>query len=280
MVMVFGLIGGIVAILIALIFRHAAFVLFILILWWSFGWLTADPVRDQNTVEANRYEEQQIKAEKQKVTLAQVEVVFEKQGDREVHATVVNGSSARISNIALRCSYARPDKDDPWRLTTPVAGTGVLLPGEQKRLSFWLMGAASDAYPHSFECEPVIHMDQSDLMRNKLLKPKTQDDLRLLSTNVRVGARLGKINLDYAPIIAKGSITNNGKTDISYLSLWCSSLMNELGRVETIYGGTSIYVAPGETKWFEFVVGKVKVENPKFGVRDVSCEVLKIHDSR
>jgi hypothetical protein len=277
MVMVFGLIGGIVAILIALIFRHAAFVLFILILWWSFGWLTADPVRDQNTVEANRYEEQQIKAEKQKVTLAQVEVVFEKQGDREVHATVVNGSSARISNIALRCSYARPDKDDPWRLTTPVAGTGVLLPGEQKRFLLWLMGAASDAYPESFECEPIFHMDQGDLMRNKLLKPKTQDDKLLVSTNVQVDARLGKIKLDYAPIIASGSITNKGQTDITRLDLSCSSLMNVYGRVETIYGGVSVYVAPGETKSFDFVINKIKVENPKFGVQDTSCQVLRIH---
>jgi hypothetical protein len=278
--MIFGLIGGVVAVLVGFIFRHAGIVLLILVIWWSYGWLTADPVRDQNTVEVRRHEERQVKAEERKVTLAQVEVTFEKQGEHVVHATVINGSSAaRISNIALRCSYARPDEDDPWRLTTPVAGTGVLLPGEQKRFSFWLMGAASDAHPNSFECEPVFSMDQSDLMRSKLLKPKTQDDLRLASTNVQMDARLGKIKLDYAPIIAKGSITNNGETDINYLSLSCSSLMNELGRVETIYGGTSIYVGPGETKSFDFVVGTMHVESPQFGIRDTSCQVLKIHNN-
>jgi hypothetical protein len=273
------IVGGIVAVLVGLIFRHAGIVLLILVVWWSYGWLTADPIRDQNTVEVRRYEERQVKAEEQKVTLAQVVVIFENQGDHEVHATVVNGSSARISNIALRCSYARPDEDELWRLKTPVAGTGALLPGQQKRFSFWLMGAASDAYPNSFECEPVFYMDQSDLMRNGLLKPKTQDDLRLATANVQVGARLGKFKLDYAPIIASGSITNNGKADVSYLSLSWSSLMNEFGRVETIYGGTSIFVAPGEAKSFDFVVGTMHVENPKFGIRDVSCEVLKVHGS-
>jgi hypothetical protein len=279
MLIIFGLAGGFIAVLVGLIFRHAGIVLLILVVWWSYGWLTADPIRDQNTVEVRRYEERQVKAEEQKVTLAQVEVTFEKQGDHEVHATVVNGSSARISNIALRCSYARPDEDELWRLKTPVAGTGTLLPGQQRRFSFWLMGAASDAYPNSFECEPVFYMDQSDLMRNGLLKPKTQDDLRLATTNVQVGARLGKTSLDYAPIIATGSITNNGETDVSYVSLSCSSLMNELGRVETIYGGTSIYVGPGETKSFDFVVGKMHVESQQFGIRDISCQVLKIHNN-
>jgi hypothetical protein len=276
--MIFGLIGGVVAVLVGFIFRHAGIVLLILVIWWSYGWLTADPVRDQNTVEVRRHEERQVKAEERKVTLAQVEVTFEKQGEHFVHATVINGSSAaRISNIALRCSYARPDEEDPWRLTTPIAGTGVLQPGEQKRFSFWLMGAASDAYPESFECEPTFYMDQSDLMRSKLLKPKTQDDKLLVSTNVQVDARLGKIKLDYAPIIASGSITNKGQTDITRLDLSCSSLMNVYGRVETIYGGVSVYVAPGETKSFDFVINKIKVENPKFGVQDTSCQVLRIH---
>jgi hypothetical protein len=276
MAIVFSLIGGIVAVLIALIFRHAGIVLLALVVWWVYGWFTADPVRDRNTVEVRQYEERQVKAEEQKVTLTQVEVVFEKQGVREVHATVENGASARISDIALRCSYERPNEDDPWRLTTPVAGTGVLQPGERKRFSFWLRDAASDAKLNSFDCEPVFYMNQSDLMRNRLLKPKTLDDMRLVSTDVQVNARLGSIKLDYAPIIAKGSITNNGKTDITRLDLTCSSLMNELGRVETIYGGTSIYVALGETKSFDFVVGKIKIENPNFGIRDTSCQVLNV----
>jgi hypothetical protein len=277
MALFFGLTGGILAVVIALIFRHAGIVLFILAVWWGYSWLSADPVRDHNTVEMRRYEERQVKAEEQKVTLAQVEVVFQKQGDHEVHATVVNGSSARISNIALRCSYARPDEEDPSRLTTPVVSTGVLQPGEEKRFLFWLRDAASDAYPDSFECEPVFYMDQSDLMRSKLVKPKTQDDKLLVSTDVRVIARLGKEKLDYVPIIASGSITNNGKVDITRLDLSCSSLMNVYGRVETVYGGVAIFVGPGETKSFDFVVKKIKVENPKFGIRDVSCEVLKVH---
>lgn len=274
---IFGLIGGAAAVLIGLMFGHAGIVLLIFLIWWGYGWLTADPVRDRNTVAVRQYEERQVKAEEQKVTLTQVEVVFEKQGDHEVHATVVNGSSARISNIALRCSYARPDEEDPWRLTTPVAGTGVLQSGEQKRFSFWLMGAASDAYPDSFECEPVFYMDHSDLMRNKLVKPKTQDDKLLVSTDVQVNARLGKEKYDYVPIIASGSITNHGQTDVTRLDLSCLSLTNAYGRVETIYGGVAVYVAPGETKSFDFVVKKIKVENPKFGIRDVSCEVLKVH---
>jgi hypothetical protein len=280
MAIIFGLIGGIVAVLVALVFRHAGIVLLILVVWWSYERLTDDPVRDQNTVEVRQHEERQVKAEEQKVTLTQVEVVFEKQGDHEVHATVVNGSSARISNIALRCSYARPDEDDPWRLTTPMAGTGVLQPGEQKRFSFWLMGAASDAYPNSFECEPVFHIDPSDLMRNKLVMPKTLDDQLLARSDIQIEARLGQIRQEYAPILARGSITNKSQADISYLSLSCSALMNELGRVETIYGGTAIYVAPGEIKPFDFPVGKMHVENPRFGIRDLSCRVLSVSNSR
>jgi hypothetical protein len=278
MVIAFSLIVGIVAVVIALIFRHAAFVLFILAVWWTYSWLSADPVRDRNTVEVRQSEEQQIETQRAKVALTGVQVVFEKQGSREIHAMVVNGSRARISDISLRCSYERPDEDDPWRLTTPVAGTGVLQPGEQKRLTFWLRDAASDANPDTFDCEPVFYMDQSDLMRSNLLKPKTQDDRLLVSTDVRVSARLGKEKYDYVPIIASGSITNNSQTDIPRLDLSCSSVMNVYGRVETIFGGVSVYVTPGDSKLFDFVVGKMHVENPKFGIQDTSCQGLNVNN--
>jgi hypothetical protein len=277
---IFGIVGGIVAVLVGVMFHHARLVLFALMIWWVYGWFTADPVRDHNEVEVRQEERFQVDAQKALVTLSQVEVAFEAYGNREVKGTVTNGSVARISQVALRCSYERPDEEDPWRLTTPVAMTGVIMPGQSQRLSFWLRGAASDAIVSTFDCKPSVYLDQSDLMRTGLVKPKTQDDKRIADSDIRVEARLGQIKQEYAPILARGSITNNGKSDIGYLSLSCSALMNDLGRVETIYGGTAIYVAPGETKPFDFPVGKMHVEDPRFGIQDVSCQVLRTRSNR
>jgi hypothetical protein len=117
-------------------------------------------------------------------------------------------------------------------------------------------------------------------MRSGLVHPKTLDDQLLARSDIQVEARLGQERRQYAPILARGSIKNKGKADIGYLSLSCSALMNDLGRVETIYGGTAIYVTPGETKSFDFPVGKMRVENPRFGIRDVACRVLTVHNSR
>jgi hypothetical protein len=274
---VFGLIGGTVAVVIGLIFRHAGIVLSALLIWWGYSWLTADPVREQYQVELRREEYERIKYQKRRVTVSQVKVQFETYGDREVTATIFNGSVARISDVSLKCSYRRPDEDDPWRLTTPIGTTSAIAPGESKRLSFWLRDAASDAIAATFECEPSVRMDQADLMRRGIVRPKTSDDELLARSDVQVEGRLGQERRQYAPILARGSITNNSKVDIGYLSLSCSGLMNELGRVETIRGGTSIYLAPGETKTFDFPVGNMRVENPRFGIQEVSCHVLKVH---
>ncbi|QRM28350.1 hypothetical protein [Microvirga sp. VF16] len=276
----FGVIGGVIAVLLSLLFRHVGFVLFALLAWWLYGWLTTDPIREQHEIELRRDEYERIKDQKRRITASQVQVRFEKYEVREVTATISNGSVARISNVAFKCTYARPDENEPWRLTTPVGTTSVIHPGESKRLSFWLRDAASDAIPSTFECEPSVRMNQADLMRSGLVHPKTPDDLLLARSAIQVETRLGQIRREYAPILARGSITNNSNADIGYLSLSCSALMNELGRVETIYGGTAIHVAPGETKSFDFPVGKMHVENPMFGIRDVSCGVLKVHDSR
>lgn len=276
---VFGLIGGTVAVVIGLIFRHAGIVLSALLIWWGYSWLTADPVREQYQVELRRDEYERIKDQERRVTASQVQVKFERFGDREVTTTIFNGSVARVSDVSLKCSYRRPDEEESWRLTTPVGTTSVIAPGERKRLSFWLRDAASDAIATTFECEPSVWMDQADIMRTGLVRPKTLDDQLLAQSDIQVEARLGQERRQYAPILARGSITNNSKADIGYLSLSCSALMNDLGRVETIHGGTAIYVAPGKTKTFDFPVGKVRVEDPEFGIRDISCQVLKIHDN-
>jgi hypothetical protein len=221
-------------------------VLFILLIWWGYGWLTADPVREQHQVELRREEYERVKIQERRVTVSQVQVSFEKHGAREITARVSNGSVARISDVALKCSYHRPDEDHLWRLTTPVGTTSVIAPGESKRLSFWLRDAASDAIATTFECEPSVWMDQADILRTGLVGPKTLDDQLLARSDIRVEARLGQERRQYAPILARGSITNDSKADIGYLSLSCSAFMNELGRMEIIHGGTAIYAAPGE----------------------------------
>jgi hypothetical protein len=277
MSMIFGLIGGAVAVLIGLIFRHAGIVLFILLVWWGYGRFTAEPIREKHQVELRHGEYEQVRDQERRITASQVQVRFEKYGDREVWATIFNGSVARISDVSLKCSYRRPDEDDPWRLTTPIGTTSIIAPGESKRLSFWLRDAASDAIATTFECEPSVWLDQTDIIRAGLVRPKTLEDQLLARSDIQVEARLGQERQQYAPILARGSITNKGKAEISYLSLSCSALMNDLGRVETIHGGTAIYVAPGETKPFDFPVGKMHVENPRFGIRDAACQVLKLH---
>jgi hypothetical protein len=274
---VFSLIGGTVAVVVGLIFRHAGLVLSALLIWWGYSWLTAAPVRKQYQVELRNQEYDLVKDQERRVTASQMEIRFERYGDREVWATIFNGSVARISDVALKCSYRRPDEDDPWRLTTPIGTTSAIAPGERKRLSFWLPDAASDAIAATFECEPSVRMDQADLMRRGIVRPKAPDDELLARSDVQVEGRVGQERRQYAPILARGSITNNSKVDIGYLSLSCSALMNELGRVETIRGSTAIYVAPWETTPFDFSVGNMHVENPRFGIRDVSCHVLKVH---
>src|SRR3712207_8778491 len=55
----------------------------------------------------------------------------------------------------------------------------------------------------------------------------------LFRSDIRITAHLGPMKLTYAPIIAEGQITNASKESVTYLSLTCSGLMNELGRVES-----------------------------------------------
>jgi hypothetical protein len=276
---VFGMIGGTVAVVVGLIFRHAGLALSALLIWWGYSWLTADPIGEQHRIQLRRDEYDRLTSQERRVTASQVEVRFEKYGDREITATIFNGSAAHISDVALKCSYHRPDEDEPWRLTTPVGTTSVIQPGESKRLSFWLRDAASDAIATTFKCEPSVSMDQADIMRAGLVRPKTLDDQLLARSDIQVEARLGQETRQYVPILARGLITNNSEADIGYLSLSCSALMNELGRVETIRGGRTIYVAPGEIKPFDFPVGRMHVEDPRFGIRDISCHVLKVHRS-
>jgi hypothetical protein len=96
--------------LIAMIVRDAALILVLILIIWAYSSWNSDPVRDRNTVEVKRYEERQVEAQRAKVTLTQAQVVFEEQGDHEVRATVVNGSSARISDIALRLLLRAPGR--------------------------------------------------------------------------------------------------------------------------------------------------------------------------
>jgi hypothetical protein len=273
------IVGGIIAVLVGLIFRHAGMVLIILVLWWTYGRLTSDPVRDHHQVELHNEEYERVKDQEHRITASEVQVTFERYGAREVAATIKNGSTARVSDVALRCSYIRPEEDDPWSVTTPVATTGFIQPKQSKRLTFALYGAASDAVPSSFDCIPKITLNDADLMKAGIVRPKNQIDKLIVATDIQVTARLGRIKIDTASVIAEGSITNRSDLALTKLSLTCSGIMNELGRVASISGGTSIYLAPGETRSFAFEVGKLRIEDARYGVEDLACRVLTLHPS-
>jgi hypothetical protein len=221
-----------------------------------------------------------VQDQKRKVLAQGLQIVFEKYGNREAIVTVVNGSVARISDLQLKCSYERPDEDERWKLTTPVASMGVINPGESKRISFWLRDAASDAIPSSFLCDPVVRLDEGDLMRANIVKPKNSGDTLIAQTDVHINARVGdRTKIDRRKIIAEGLINNHSNKALSAISLTCAGLVNELGQVRTVSGYTNVYVPPGGTRSFAFQVGLMQEETPKWGIRDLSCRVLTVHDS-
>jgi hypothetical protein len=275
-----GIISGITAVLIGLVFRHVGLVLFVVFAWWVHGWLTTDRSSGQHQIELRNEEYAAVLGQKRKVLAKSVEVIFEKYGDREVRATIENGSVARISDIQLKCSYERPDEDGRWKLTTPVASTGFINPGESKRISFWLRDAASDAIPTSFSSDPVVTLNEADLMRARIVQPKNSGDRLLAQVDVSLTARVGdRTKIDRRKIIAEGTITNHSSKAVAAINLICQGLVDPLGLVRTVGGYTNVYVLPGETQRFSFQVGLLQEIDPRWGIKDLSCRVLALDGS-
>ncbi|WP_404290995.1 hypothetical protein ACD578_03770 [Microvirga sp. RSM25] len=273
--------GGIVGGIIWVLFRPLLKPLLILgLILYVHNWLTSDPVEHYHQMELRNQEYDAVQDQKRKVLAQGLQIVFEKYGDREAIGTVFNGAIARVSDLQLKCSYERPDEDERWRLTTPVASTGFINPNESKRISFWLRDAASDAIPSSFLCDPVVRLDEGDLMRANIVKPKNSGDVLIAQTDVQINARVGdRTKIDRRKIIAEGLINNHSNKVLTAISLTCAGLVNELGQVRTVSGYTNVYVPPGEVKSFAFQVGLMQEETPKWGIKDLACRVLTVHDS-
>jgi hypothetical protein len=180
----------------------------------------------------------------------------------------------------LTCSYERPDEDEPWKLTTPVSSTGFINPSESKRISFWLRDTASDAIPSSFACDPVVTMNEADLMRAKIVKPKNSGDALLAQRDVSLTARVGdRIMIDRRRIIAEGTISNHSSKAVTAINLICQGLVDPLGLVRSVGGYTNVYVLPGKTDRFSFQVGLLQEMDPKWSIKDLSCRVLTVQGS-
>jgi hypothetical protein len=273
--------GGIIAGIVWMLFRPILKPLLIIaVVLYAWNWLTSDPVEHHHQMELRNQEYAAVQDQKRKVLANGLQIVWEKYGDREAVATIVNGSIARISDLQLKCSYERPDEDERWKLTTPVASTGVINPGESKRISFWLRDAASDAIPSSFLCDPVIVMNDTDLVRANVVKPKNSMDRVMAQADVTLMGRVGdRTKIDRRKIIADGSITNNSSKTITAINVTCSGLVDPLGLVRSVGGYTNVYVPPGETKSFAFQVGLLQEMDPKWGIIDLSCRVLTLENS-
>jgi hypothetical protein len=275
-----GIITGIAAVLVGLLFRHAGLVLFALLAWWVHGWLTTDRIREHHQIELRNEEYAAVQGQRLKVLAKNVEVIFEKYGDHEVRATIENGSVARISDIQLKCSYERPYEDEPWKLTTPVASTSFINPGESRRISFWLRDAASDAIPSSFACNPIVTLNEVDLLHANVVQPKNSGDRLLAQTNISIAARVGdRTKIDRREVIAEGSISNYSKTTVTAINLTCSGMINELGQTRSIRGYTNVYVRPGQTTCFAFQVGLMQEETPAWGIKNLACRVSSLQGS-
>ena len=272
-----GIIGGIVL----LLFRPLLKPLMILgLILYAIDWLTSDAVVEHHQIELRNSEHAAVQDQKRKVLAQGLQIVFEKYGDREAIATIVNGSVARISDLQLKCSYERPSEDEPWKLSTPVASTGFIGPGESKRVSFWLRDAASDAVPSSFYCDPVVTLNEADLLRTKIVQPKNSGDRLLAQTDVSLTARVGdRTKVDRRKIIAEGMITNHSNEAVTAINLICQGLVNPLGLVRSVGGYTNMYVPPGETEWFSFQVGLLQEMDARWGIKDLSCRVLTLDGS-
>jgi hypothetical protein len=272
-----GIVGGIIWMLLRPLLKPLLILGMIL---YVHNWLTSDPVEQHHQIELRNHEYVAVQDQKRKVLANGLQIVWGKYGDREAVATIVNGSIARISDLQLKCSYERPDEDERWKLTTPVASTGVINPGESKRISFWLRDAASDAIMSSFLCDPVMVMNDTDLVRANVVKPKNSMDKVMAQADVTLTGRVGdRTKIDRRKIIADGSITNNSSKTITAINVTCSGLVDPLGLVRSVGGYTNVYVPPGETKSFAFQVGLLQEMDKKWGIMDLSCRVLTLENS-
>jgi hypothetical protein len=272
-----GIVGGIIWMLLRPLLKPLLILGLILYVHNS---LTSDPVQKHHAMELQNEEYASVQDQKRKVLAQGLQIVFEQYGSREAIVTVVNGSVARISDLQLKCSYERPDEDERWVLTTPVASTGVIHPGESKRISFWLRDAASDVITSSFLCDPVMVMNDTDLVRANVVKPKNSMDRVMAQADVTLTGRIGdRTKINWRKIIADGSITNNSHKTITAINVTCSGLVDPLGLVRSVGGYTNVYVPPGETKSFAFQVGLLQEMDKKWGIMDLSCRVLTLENS-
>jgi hypothetical protein len=272
-----GIVGGIVWMIVRPLLKP---LLILGLVLYTYNWLTSNPVEKHHAIELQNQEYASVQDQKRKVLAQGLQIVLEKNGIREAIVTVVNGSVARISDLQLKCSYERPDEDERWLLTTPVANTGTINPGESKRISFWIGGAASDAIPSSFLCDPVMVMNDTDLVRANIVKPKNSMDKVMAQADVTLTGRVGdRTKIDRRKIIADGSITNNSSKTITAINVTCSGLVDPLGLVRSVGGYTNVYVPPGETKSFAFQVGLLQEMDKKWGIMDLSCRVLTLENS-
>jgi hypothetical protein len=272
-----GVIGGVVWTLMRPLFKPLLIIGVLLNAW---NWLTSDPVERHHRMELRNQEYASLQDQKRKVLATNIQIAWEAYGTKEATATIVNGSTARISDLQLKCSYERPDEDERWKLTTPVASTGVINPGESKRISFWLRDAASDATTSSFLCDPVMVMNETDLVRANVVQPKNSMDKVMARADVILTGRVGdRTKIDRRKIIADGSITNNSNKTITAINVTCSGLVDPLGLVRSVGGYTNVYVPPGETKSFAFQVGLLQEMDKRWGIMDLSCRVLTLENS-
>ncbi|MGO4527257.1 hypothetical protein AB4097_20665 [Microvirga sp. 2MCAF35] len=272
-----GLVGGVVWTLFRPLFKS---LVILAVMLYGCNWLTSDPIQVKHEMELRNQEYASVQDQKRKVLAQDLQIVWEKYGDREAVVTIQNGSVARISDLQLNCSYERPDEDEPWKLTTPVASTGFINPGESKRISFWLRDAASDAIPSSFACDPVMTLDEGGLMRAKILQPKNSGDRLLAQTDISLTAQVGdRRKIDRREIIAEGIIANRSSKAVTAINLICQGLVNPLGLVRSVGGFTNLYVRPGTTERFSFQVGLIQEMDPKWGIKDLACRVLTVEDS-
>jgi len=275
-----GIVGGLVAVLLSLVVRLPGPVLAVLLVWALYSCGTTDPVRERHDIELQNEEYAAVQDQKRRVLATNLQVVFERYGDREATATIANNSVASVSDISLKCSYERPNEEARWKLTTPIGSTSSVNAGESKRLSFWLRDAASDAIPSSFLCDPVVRLDEGDLMRANIVRPKNNEDTLIAQTHVQINARVGdRTKIDRRKIIAEGVVNNQSNKALTAISLTCAGRVNELGQVRTVSGYTNVYVAPGEMKSFAFQVGLMQEETTRWGIKDLSCRVLTVHGS-
>jgi hypothetical protein len=88
-----GIVGGIIWVLLRPLLKP---LLILGLILYVYNWLTSDPDEQHQQIELRSHEYAAVQDQKRKVLAQGLQIVFEKYGDREAIATVVNGSVARF----------------------------------------------------------------------------------------------------------------------------------------------------------------------------------------